>query len=316
MYDIETILVPVDFSRSSRAALALARSLAPNAAAVESFHVADRWPAFMERVLFPYAPLGEDAAAIEHELRLAAEHAISDYHDLSEEASLTVVIGAVKPTIIAQIARSPADLVVAGAFGEAGPMPDTLGSVANRIALSAGRPVILTRDLDPNPKIAKILVALDLTEGSERVFAVAARLALLTGAEIEVLHVVPDPLRDDENKVMRSILKFDRQKSAQMAQGRVEALFERLFRRVEPSFADSAQVGELANRRHVVIGDPALSIITHAQDRGADLVVVGSQSPRRASGHMGRVAATVVRRSPTHVCVVPMATQSASDDDD
>lgn len=315
MYDFDTIAVPIDFSRSSRAALSLARSLA-DGGVVRPLHVVQPWPAYMQQVLFPYAPLGEDAAEIEHELVATADAALANYHELGEDEELEVVFGPLKTTIIEQIARTPADLVIAGAFGEGGPMPDTLGSTAERIAMSAGRSVLLVRGIDTKPQVNKILVALDLTEGSERVFEVAARLAIRAGAELETIHVVPDPLRDDQSKVMKSVLKYDRRKTAQQARDRVEALFERLFRSVEPKFSDAADVSKLGKARRVAIGDPALTTIRYAVEVGADAIVVGSQSPRRQTIHHGRVASTILRRAPVHTCIVPMAPASQDDDDD
>ena len=316
MYDFDTIAVPIDFSRSSRAALSLARSLAEKGTDVRPLHVVEPWPRYMQDVLFPYAPLGEDAAEIEHELVATATAALIDAYELEEGDDPTIAYGPLKTTVIEQIARTPAQLVIAGAFGEGGVMPDALGSTAERIALSAGRPVLLVRGIDTKPQVNKVLVALDLTEGCEKVFEVAARLALRAEAELETIHVVPDPLRDDQSKVMKSILKYDRRKTAQQARDRVEALFERLFRTVDPKFSDAANVSELSKRRRVSMGDPAKTIIRYAVETGADAIVVGSQSPHRQTSYIGRVAATVLRRSPVHTCVVPMATSSRDDDDE
>ena len=118
MYDIDYIVVPIDFSRSSRAAMAMAHSLAPDAT-IESVHIVRSWPSFMQRVLFPYAPMGEDAPQIEHELLEAARHALLAYHEIEEDAKEPhLVFGSVKPTLVEHLARTPSQLVIAGAFGE------------------------------------------------------------------------------------------------------------------------------------------------------------------------------------------------------
>ncbi len=316
MYDIDYIVVPIDFSRSSRAALAMARAIGDSGCPIEAVHVVASWPSFMERVLFPYAPLGEDAPEIEHELLEHARQALLEYHDIDEEQAASVVFGPVKPTLIDHVARTPAQLVVAGAFGEGGPMADALGSVAERLVLSAGRPVLLVRALDLKPQLRKVLVTLDLTEGSLRVLEVGLRLALSCRAELEILHVVPDPLRDDQAQVLATVLNFDRKKAGSRAKDLVEALFDRLLRELEPSFSDAGDVHELCRRRRIVIGEPTTAILDHAQQSGADVIVVGSQSPDRPSGHLGHVAVSVARRAPTHVCVVPLSKRTQLADDD
>lgn len=319
MYDINYIAVPLDFSRASRAALALARSVRARDTTVSAVHVVEKWPAFMEQVLFPYAPLGEDAPEIERDLVEAARHALRSYHDLGDDEDgpePELLYGPLKSTLVDYIRQSPSQLLIAGAFGEGGPMPDSLGSVAERLLLSTGRPTLLVRGLDQKPTVKKLLVALDLAEGGQRVFEVAVGLAQLTGAELEIIHVVPDPLRDDQGNVLAPILNFDRRKAASRSRDRVEALFERLFRAVQPAFADEVEVRELAHKRRVTIGDPATEIVAYAEKTGADTVVVGSQNPTRLTSHLGRVAATVARRTPTHVCVVPIPSRNRLSDDD
>lgn len=320
MFGIDYIVVPVDFSRSSRAALSLAKSLADKDTRVEMIHVVDRWPRFMEDVLFPYAPLGEDAIEIEAELVGAAHEALGDYHNLNGEKNSVegpiVAFGELKPTLTDHIKATGSQLVIAGAFGESGVAPDSLGSVAERLIRSSGRATLLVRGIDAHPTIKKILLALDLTEGSNRVVEVAVGLAQRSGAELEIIHVVPDPLADDQSQVLASALGFDRGKVASKARHRVEALFDRLIRDLEPAYGEHVEVAQLLAKRRVTMGDPAAEIVAYAQKTGADLVVVGSQNPARAdSAYLGRVAATVARRSPTHVVVVPIPSLSRLSDD-
>lgn len=304
MFDIEYIAVPVDFSRSSKNALRLAHALADKATTVEAVHVVDRWPQFMNDVLFPYAPLGEDAVEIEGELVRAALAAITQYHDLEDEPA--VQYGPLQETLLAHLRSTPAEIVVMGAAGETGAIPDVLGSVAQRLVRSMNRPTVLVREMGAE-KIERILVAIDLTEGSKRVLEFAIGIAQRTGAELEILHVVPDPLVHDHSNVLSSALKFDRKQVASKIQHRVEALFERLMRSLDPSYAEQHQVRDLSTKRIVALGDPAAEILTRADARSADLVVIGAHRSGATRGsHLGGVAAKVGHRSTSHVAVVPM----------
>ncbi len=321
MFDIDYILVPVDFSRSSRAALSFARGLSDDHTRVELVHVVDRWPQFMQDVLFPYAPLGEDAVEIEAELVRAAERSLMNYHDIdpdSDELDGPIVWSGPEKETLAERARARgAQLIVMGASGESGVQPDVLGSVAERMIRSGARPVLLMRAHDPRPVVRRILVALDLTEGSRRVVETAVGLSQRFDAELEIIHVVPDPLVDDQSDVLASVLKFNRRKVADRTRDRVEALFDRLMRDLSPAFGEESEVRELLSRRRVTIGDPAAAIVAHATEHDSDLVLVGTNDPSRGdTAYLGRVACTVARRAPMHVCVVPVPSLSRLNDDE
>lgn len=319
MFDIDYILTPVDFSRSSRAALALARSLKSDQARLEIVHVVRPWPRYMQDVLFPYAPLGEDAPQIEHELLEAARAALEKFHHLDGKDGVEPVFmwGDEKSVLPEHTRSTAANLVVMGAFGEGGPRPDSLGSVSERMIRTAGAPVLLVRELDAHPTLSKVLVAVDLSEGSKRVLGTAIGVAQAAGADLEIIHVVPDPLADDPGQVLAQSIKYEPRKVLGRGRDRIEALFERLMRDLEPAFAEERQVAKLVRRRKIATGDPAAQIATYAVEIGADLVVVGARNPARAEvATLGRVASAVARRCPTHVMVVPVPGVARLTEDD
>ena len=307
MFDIDYIVVPVDFSRGSKAALAVARELGDPSTTVEALHVVGQWPRFMNDVLFPYAPLGEDAAEIEAELVEAARESIIAYHELSSDPS--VVYGKLQETLLDRIRSTPSQLVVIGGSGETGAAPDMLGSVAQRVVRSAGRPTLVTREHGPT-RIERVLIALDLTAGSQRVFETGIGLAQRTGASVEILHVVSDPFAGDHANVLSHVLKWDRKKDATRVRARVEALFDRLMRNIEPRFAEQDLVQHLASQRHVALGEVADEILTRAAEIDAHAVVIGTQRAAvSTAGRLGGVAAKVVRRATSHVVMVPVPPQ-------
>ncbi len=85
MLELQRIFVPLDFSRSSRAAVSAAGrwAQATNARLHMAHAVAPVMP-YTERTLFPYASLGEDRVSILGELRDNARDALGRYHNLSE----------------------------------------------------------------------------------------------------------------------------------------------------------------------------------------------------------------------------------------
>ncbi len=314
MFDIDYILVPVDFSRSSRAARAVAEGLAAPGTHTEFVHVVDRWPRYMETVLFPYAPLGEDAPEIEHELVQVARDAVTSHFELPEDVEPTVVYGPVKERLVAHARSTAANLVVMGAFGEGGVQPDSVGSVTERLVRDASSTTMVVRDSTP-AEISKIIVALDLGEASTRVLDVALGLALRTEAELELMYVIPDPLAHDTNQILASALAVDPQKVTSRSRDRIEAMFERTTAGIEPGYSEQTAVGELLRSRKVTMGPIAEKIVARAVETDADLIVVGARDATGRRGGLGSVPSTLLRRATCHVAVVPIRDSGRLEDD-
>lgn len=138
MLPVRTILVPIDFSDPSRAALGKARELA------------EHWGAAL-RLLHAYSPpsgLPPGFAMdpdFEAKVAQAAEHALRDLARECGAASnvrvtVEVARGGPVEAIVAQ-ARG-ADLVVMGTHGRTGLAQARLGSVAERVVRTAPCPVL------------------------------------------------------------------------------------------------------------------------------------------------------------------------------
>ena len=193
-----------------------------------------------------------------------------------------------------------------------------LGRVAQRVLHSSAQPVWVLTGSEPQ-KPSKLLVAVDLTEASHHLFEVAARLALRLGAEVEAIHVIPDPHAADHTQLLATALPNDPAKLAKQLRDRVEAHFDGVYRKVEVAFADAAQLVPMMKKRRVVVGDPPAAIIAHAEAIGADVIVAGNHRPTTAAigGHvgLGRVVRAIVQRAPSHVVVVPTVASSRAADD-
>ncbi len=310
---IENVFVPLDFSESSQAALALVRALGHPPPRLQLSHIVEAWTPHTREVFFPYAALGEDAAAIDIELCDSARARLSAYFDLDalpKRALLNspiVHVGRTKEDLPEVLRTVDADLVVMGAFGETGALPGALGSTSARILQTATQPVLLARGYERSPRISRVLCAVDLEPTSHEVIASALEIALLAEAELELLFVLPDPLNDDPNGLLRSSIKFDEKRTLGRERATIEALFDRAITRVEPPFADKERARALLSTRSIRVGRPSTAILSRAHESDADLIVVGSRSLREVAHHqLGSTAWAITRSCHVHVMVVPL----------
>ncbi len=315
MYQIEQVLVPVDFSTFSRAAVSLARMLGDgpqgnDKARVHLSHVLEPWRPYTRRVLFPYAALGEDDVEFEHELVDTARELLLAHLELDPRADdlgrFNLEFGPLGETLGEHIRNTGPDLVIMGAFGEGGAQPNVLGSSAEKLLRTSAGPVVLVRDYTPRPSIDHIVVAVDLTSTSTDVVTRALGFAMQIEATLEMVYVLPDPLSQDTNKLLAARLDFDAARLLERSRSKIEALFDRMVNHIEVTFPEQRRAHELLANRKVIVGDPAGAIVDHADSVGADMVVVGAHNAQsRSRRQLGRVAWTVARTTPTHVMVVP-----------
>jgi nucleotide-binding universal stress UspA family protein len=160
---IQKILVPVDFSESSRAALEYAAELArPFEATIDVVHV---WqpPTFISTASLPEAPT-VDASLIEL-VRKNADEATARLAADAKKQGLPVREARAEPGVpartIVEIAKADGyDLVVIGTHGRTGLSHAVMGSVAERVVRHAQCPVLTVRpgfDLRGSSKTARVV---------------------------------------------------------------------------------------------------------------------------------------------------------------
>jgi len=192
---LRTILVPLDGSQFAEAALPLAKTLATLAGArltLLSLHDAR-----------PDLPHGLDVPATEGET-LALRSAAHDYLaetaqrlTLSSSLEIHTEVADADPAhgLVEAADRIAPDLVIMATHGR-GPMSRFwLGSVTDYFIRHGLTPTLLVRPgrLDPPSTIRRILVALDLSEESAKIFDPVALVARAFSAEVVLYHVV-EPL--------------------------------------------------------------------------------------------------------------------------
>jgi len=137
------------------------------------------------------------------------------------------------------------------------------------------------------PMFERIVVAVDESETAERVLAATQELAILSRAEVWILHVVE-----------REVSKFtvSSQETTAEARAFVEAAVQKL------ASAGVAAHGELA---HAVYGYAAREIINLASERDAGVIVMGSRGRGDLAGLLvGSTAHKVIHLSDRPVVVV------------
>jgi nucleotide-binding universal stress UspA family protein len=185
-------------------------------------------------------------------------------------AGLTVARAATRgrpaDVIMETAAELGADLIVTGSRGR-GPLRSMLlGSVASEVSTHARCPVLVAR----GPAVQRMLVATDCSPGADALADGVARLGAFVGTAADVVAVaVPDTpayellvnlytLGDERLARQRDALQTQAAAAAHAMAGRLD------------------EIG-IAATPHVRSGDPAHEILAAAEDRGADLIVMGSR---------------------------------------
>ncbi len=309
MLNIDRILFPTDFSGSSRQAL-------PHAVALAESHGAELH--FLHaNVLHASDPANPshhfpEMESLTTELEERADTRMKEIVEKHAPEPLTVVreqrrgISA-PPVVLEYVEEADIDAVVMGTHGRRGLRHLMLGSVTEEVVRRAPCPVLTAREQDEPAKVAgfgTILAPVDFSEHSELALQHAVGLAQEFDADLQLLHVVeeitypdfyyPAPLTGEQ---MATEIKERVTERLQKALGRIE------------------EAG-LHATVHVVEDRPAPGIADFAEEKGADLVVVGTHGltgVKRAL--LGSVAEGVIRRSVPPVLTVKAGGRSLVTDE-
>jgi nucleotide-binding universal stress UspA family protein len=293
---IESILVPVDLSEASKAAmhrgLALARAWGARS---HWLHVVVTPPA---PALYPAFSMPAELGQYTESLRAAHEEgfarALAEL-DLPLDAIRQVVIGTSAATEIVHYAKEHAiDLIVMGTHGHSGFRRLLLGSVAEGVVRRAERAVMtVPPSAAPENVLHHVVAAVDFSDLSPAVVATARELAGESGCPLSVVHAVAMP----------SLPLFD---LGDMAGSMIDptALIESA-RVALSSLCESSDGPAIEAKQVILEGSPEHEIGRYVEEHGADLVVAGSH------GHggleralLGSVVERLLRRVDCPVLVV------------
>jgi len=272
------ILVPMDFSAPSDAALEHARAFARTwNGSLHLLHVT------AERLTPPHA-------AGDHADPTAMREIRDRLVDADRERRLTIRVVERKPpaeAIINYARFAHIELIVMGTHGRTGVAHLLMGSVAESVVRSAPCPVLTVHQGSAStPAFTRILVPTDFSEPSDAALDCARSLQVQFGASIHLLHVL-----EEEQIAGPFGAEVFVTESPEAREGRLRDARERLAHRISP--ADRAS-GRMTTE--VLFGQVASTIVNYASDNGFDLVVMGTHG-RTGLAHllMGSVAERVIR---------------------
>nr|WP_299245987.1 universal stress protein [uncultured Halomonas sp.] len=156
-------------------------------------------------------------------------------------------------------------------------------------------------------RIASILCCVGLRGDSHGVLEQATRLALTTGAELHVLHVVK-PLADDVMNTLKANIR-NRESLEGFVHQRIDLAREQLQDKIGEFFERHPEDQQaLASRLvslEVLEGYPASVINEVASRKAHDFIVIAANKHGLTASYAGKVAKGVLKRSHIPVIVVP-----------
>jgi nucleotide-binding universal stress UspA family protein len=282
------MLVGVDTSDCSRLALewaaAVARQLDVPLRAVQAWQYPTDtiwWPGHAE-----LADPGQTDAMLTEELTALLDEVVGDAGEL--DSGVEVVRGPTSAALL-HLAERNASMIVVGSRGLGGFRGLLLGSVSRQLCEHASCPVTVVRFLPEvgDIRLGTILVGVDGSGHAARALAHAGDLAERTGARIIAVHAAHSAASDP-----RVQTRVTRRRS-------LPDLLE--------DWCTPLHVRGLDDHESVIAeGDPRTALLDVAEERGADLIVIGSRGLGPVSKLvLGSVASSLIHHSHVPVTVIP-----------
>jgi universal stress protein E len=300
MNTLKTILVAVDFSTGSRAALEQAARIAGfNNAKLHILHVVD------SAAVATLA--GSREESYESHARTASQGAASALERWMAQSALpagcevTIALGVPLHEILDHVRTLKADLLVAGIAG-AGESAAGAGSVSSKLARKAQVPVLLVRSNHPHA-FRKMVACIDFSDTAREVVRQACHVAAQDGARVDFLHVWREPWvvqpyggMSEESTYPAVVFTHEER----------QAYIQNLHQELHEFVHDAAQGIKAAEVLHEAMNYGA-GIADHAQEREADLVVIGSKGRTNLRYVlMGSTAERLLTRLPCSLLVVKL----------
>ncbi|WP_395741751.1 universal stress protein [Prosthecobacter sp.] len=294
-----TILVAVDFSTGSHAALVQAARLATlSGARLHVLHVVD------SEAVATLASLREES--FESHARTAVEGArkalASWLHGVTLPAGFetTIATGVPLHEILGHIRSLHADMLVAGIMGKGGASAGA-GSVSAKLARKAQIPTLLVRSGHPEA-FRKIVACVDFSDTAREVVRMAQSMATQDGAHVDFLHVWREPWVVTPRGGM-----FTEDTAPPLVFTDVER--KALIQNLHQTLHEFVQKDAAATFHSEVLRESmsyAPGIQEHAAECGADLIVIGSKGRSNLRYVLlGSTAERLLARLTCSVLVVP-----------
>jgi nucleotide-binding universal stress UspA family protein len=310
MYKLAHILIPLDGSESSRDALRLARFL--SSAYEATLHWSHTVPSPAQPiwdVLLPYAAMGEDRSEFEHEILSAAKANLIGRLKIKDlEKSGRISIGNCASKTLEEARKLDPSLVVLGARSlseghDAKTSPNALSIVRNWDG-----PIISCHRLENQSPFSRVLVATDLTPGSEHLIHAGLGLAYNLNASIEVMTILPDLQRNDPAGLYSSNTRTNPEKQLSGGKKQAVTLYKHLLKTLETPFPLENDINPHLPGIDVFCGDAVEEIALNAASQPDTLLVVGRKQPGSPQDYdLGMTVETLLQYKPLHIAIIPTA---------
>lgn len=250
------ILVALDGSPASEAALSEVERMAGGGASVHFLHVV------------PLLPLSVDATSAG--VMAGHDHALSYLGGLRERLpdvrGLDLIRTGDPADAILQVALEfNIDLIAMGTHVRSGVAKGFMGSVAETVLRGSQLPVLMSRPgiLPAHKTLRRILIPLDGSEESLMILPIVQSMAIRTAAEIVFLHVSERPLAPLPHSRFPAEIRAS------------EDPREKILK-----LADLLEKSDLTFWQTVAQGDVVEEIVTHAETLDVDLIAMSTQGSR------------------------------------
>lgn len=294
---LKTILVAVDFSPSSAAALKQAvRIAALNRARVSAIHVVEI-PAYAlpEGSFLPIDLLPPVDLLISASRERWTQWAPA--REVGRAVSFECVLGLPRMEILERARHGTLDLLVVGAHGEFDAKRG-VGSIAAACVQRARTKVLVVRD-DQTSAFKSVVACVDFSDTSRLAVEQAVRIAAQDGAALHILHVYTDPWHGlgppDEIKANMPDINARYQ----------QAVEQHLRSFCEPLAHEIRALKAVFHVEQFDQGGHGKSIVEFVARERCDLVVLGTRSKWNVRDFFwGSTAERVVREAPCSVLAV------------
>ena len=298
---IDRILCPVDFSEFSRRAIHYALSLARHfGAQLYVQHTAE-----IPQALFRAEAEPSAVQAWRHQLpRLEQDLAqlLKENGASVSEARIAVNEGTALDRILETISNQRVDLVVMGTHGRTGMSRLMLGSVAEGVIHNSRCPVlVISRPekeiVDPlapdTVQIKRLLLATDFSAHSDRALAYALKWACEWAATVVVFHAVPD-VPPSTRGIVDLFPEYNPYFEQQVANA-----WATILHVIPEPVQQWCEV-----KYEVRHGNAKDEILKAAEEKNADLIILGARGSGISGAPWGSVSSGVVRAGRFPVLVV------------
>jgi nucleotide-binding universal stress UspA family protein len=288
-------MCPVDFSDPSRSALRYASAIADHfGARLTVLTVNDPLLAHAAASAGISASFTEDT---ERELRRFCDEELAHTSQGPKSLEFRVAVGKPAEEILRHAQNDRVDLIVMGSRGRSGIRKMFFGSTTERVLRETSAPVLVTPDDRPQATslsdiashIGRIVAPVDLTPSSQRQVTVAAAIADALSVPLVITYVLEPVFIPD---TVRSALSG--------ADASRRAHVEESLGEIVTSIPSRVRTESL-----IMTGEPAQEIVTLAETRGANLIVMGLHSTGLLGPRMGSVTYRVLCLARALVLAIP-----------